>query len=115
MVTVGTVKALTLLSTIQAVPLALAPVGTHTSGVSGRTYTLTRLRVAASSVLAAAIRPALISVFSLWTFLGTQWSRETRRTVALARNGIAFPSVTTLALFRAVLSETIRLALELAE
>lgn len=71
MVAVRPVEAFTLFRTILAVPLALAPIRTHRPRITSRTNALTRLRIAASSVLAPTVRLALVTVLTLGALLGT--------------------------------------------
>lgn len=106
-ITIRTIEALTLLLASQSVCLALAAISTYGSGITGWTNTLTRLRIAASTILTTAIRATLLAVLTLWTPLSAQRSSEARCAVTFPGNRIAFAPVLTLANLGTVLPETI--------
>lgn len=86
----------------------------HRTHPSRRAITLASRGTAGTTVLALALRFALVAVFSGRTQIIAQRPRVTRSTVALARNMMATSTVSTAALLAAVLAISIRSTLLVA-
>lgn len=80
----------------------MATIGAHVARPAGRTLTLARARITFAIVLALALRLAFVAMLAVRTPFRAQRAHEARRTMALARNVMAFAAVRTLTPLRTI-------------